>query len=251
MTKNTKIIINSKNRANKSQPRYKFNVQLPYVLTNVKKVSLFSLSMLNDWYNITEESNKFRIDYGIGYTGSVTITISQGLYNLPTLYESIVTQMNITAPGVDFDYNWEYLRDNNKLLFTSTSHQFRINFNITTIPKYMLEFGVDKEFAYSDTSVTYKLYSDLTPSIIDDSLIIINIDQLKSNIINIGEYVYGTFIIPNKSNKLSNVDYSETQVIDIDYNLNLSQLNIEILNSDNEHIELLSEFIMVLDIEYD
>ena len=179
------------------------------------------------------------------------ITIAKSLYTLPSLFESIVSQINITAPGMNFDYSWEYLRDNNQLLFTSTSHQFRINFNYTTIPKYMLGFSVDKEFANSSDSATYKLYSDLTPSIIQDNLIIININELKSNIINIGEYVYGSFIIPNKSNKLSNVDYSDTQVIDIDYNLNLSQLNIEILNSDNEHIELLSEFIMVLDIEYD
>ena len=251
MTRNTKIIINSKNRPNKTQPIYKFNIQMPYVLNNVKKVSLFSLSMLNDWYNITDDTNKFRIDYGAGFAGSVTITIAKGLYTLPSLYESIVAQMNITAPGVNFDYSWEYLRDNNQLLFTSTSHQFRINFNITTIPKYMLGFGVDKEFAESDDSATYKMYSDLTPSVVDDSLIIININEIKSNIINIGEYISGTFIIPNKSNKLSNVDYSDIQAIDIDYNLNLSQLNIEIKNTDNEYIELLSEWIMVLDIDYD
>ena len=207
--------------------------------------------MLNDWYNITTETNKFRIDYGIGYTGSVTITIASGLYTLPSLYEAIVAQMNITAPGVNFSYDWPYLRDNNQLLFTSTSHQFRINFNITTIPKYMLGFGVDKEFAESDDSATYKLYSDLTPSIIQDNLIIISIDEIKSNIVNIGEYISGSFIIPNKSNKLSNVDYSNIQAIDVDYNLNLSQMNIQILNSDNEHIELLSEWIMVLDIDYD
>lgn len=227
------IIINSKDRYSGTSTSFK--IRSDRLIRDIEWIKLCYAYIPNMFYNINSNNNVLTVEEGGG--GDVSVTLTNGNYNISELISHIQTKLN-AAGGLSGTFTVTYNDITMKITIASTV-DFSLNFSNSTSTIYKI-LGFDNEDKTPDAS-NWTGDNPVDLQYIENYNIVMN---------NIGEYVHNitdnsyffSFVIPNNKNKTEIVEYYENknfeQKIDTGKTLDISYLDIELRDQSNKIVDL-------------
>ena len=248
------LFINSKFRTISDDPINNFKIKLNKTYQNVKQIKLKNITMMNSWYNVTESSNKIYFNFGGDIENDVTITIQEGFYSIPGLFESIINAVNSALDSlghstVQVAYNFEHLTRTSKLLLSINSNtiDFSIDLTKTTINRDLLGFFDNDELITSSLVNGYHtIYGNNFASIFTDDYLFIKINEFQDNVHCANNQNRYTFVIQNNTDKLDNLIFNHEQYTKPVSSFN--ELTVSVYNEKHKLIELRNDYSFVLEL---
>ena len=248
------LFINSKFRTISDDPINNFKIKLNKTYQNVKQIKLKNITMMNSWYNVTNSTNKIFFSFGDIINDSVTITIQEGFYSIPGLFEEIIDGVNsaldsLGHPTVQVAYSFEHLTRTSKLLLSINSNtiDFSIDLTKTTISRDLLGFfDTDGLIISSPVNGYHTIYGKTFASIFNDDYIFIKIDEFQDNVNCANNQNKYTFVIQNNTDKLDNLIFNHEQYTKPVGSFN--ELTVSVYNEKHKRIELRNDYSFVLEL---
>ena len=235
---NNLLLINNRDSTSYSSFRVTLNK-----FATARKLSLKSFMFPNCTYSFNSYNNQFKVKKSGG--SWVTVTIPKKIYNFSQLSSAIVTLLNAAAPTTTA-FTCAY--DTQTLLLTiGNDANFELDFNFDTSCYLQLGYAKTGTFA-SATSYTGTMPLDLAGiKYITINLDIQGIGMINSNIAS----TRGQFLVPvdvSLGAYLYCNDEKYKQSITLD-NADIKTLNISIYDDNQNEIECLKEWSMILEVE--
>ena len=92
------LLISSKNRNCERETSTNFTVHLKHGIKEAVGCKLIYLNLPNTIYNVNDSNNKLYLEYGPGFD-EVTITLTNGCYNIDQFITEVSTQLNNSGSG--------------------------------------------------------------------------------------------------------------------------------------------------------
>lgn len=248
------LFINSKFRSDSNEPINNFRIKLNKTYQNVKQIKLKNITMMNSWYNVTNSSNKIYFTFGDIVNDNLTLTIQEGFYSIPGLFEVIINGVNsaldaLGHPTVQVAYNFEHLTRTSKLLLSINSNtiDFAIDLTKTTINRDLLGF-FDTDEIITSTLVNgyHTIYGNNFATIFTDDYIFIKINEFHNTVHCANNQNRYTFVIQNNTDKLDNLIFNHEQYTKPVSSFN--ELTVSVYNEKHKLIELRNDYSFVLEL---
>jgi hypothetical protein len=220
-----------------------------YSIDNIKRLSLSSMSLVCNIYNITETNNKFLFTED---NVKSTITIPIGYYNTVSLAECLQGLLTQASPN-KLEYNVNFSKIKNKI-YIQTSDTFNIEFPQSDFLSLNRILGFTKE-QYMNNNI-YVAESHPCSNVFDKLYMKVFLDDKEVSQVTMS-YSNFTFFetlyldLDNQFSKCIHIPFQFADTFDVEENLSVSQISFEFWATQEHKMKHFLDFDIILNIESD
>lgn len=257
MVNETQIIhINSDDRNTTSwvNPN-KFRVEFPRTIKDVSVFRFMSCNIPNNWYNVP--TNKRTMIVSINGTSNITVSLTAGVYTTSSFISELKSKLDAAglskgdgSSNVVFTITEDTTTKLLNFAYTNCSTAFVFEFSNSNWTLKPQVIGYSSYTTSNKTGSTSEITSEIPPDMLWTKFLFIKFTNIQQPVESTNTNLNANFIIPNNgSAKMTNIiSFNNYQMINRITPTDVTFLDIEIRDDNNDLIEVRGSWQMVLEI---